>query len=174
MRACRRQQVIRVLVFLVLTTACCLSQSQTDSHGQLALIVAPSASSVNYASRSGQTELTYTVQEPYPAEQTLRFIEDTLRSRNWKPLKNDVAANTRTSHESEWTSYENATCLATRTIHQWVSTWEDDGHNLVRYTLRYVEKSTDSQDENAPAQLQVSAVYMPVGLARPVTHLRPH
>lgn len=173
MLVCRIQQVIRVVVLLGLTTACSLSQSRSDPRGQLALIIAPSAFSVHYASRAGETELTYTVQEPYPAEQTIRFIEKTLSSRNWKPLKSDAAANARTSHASEWTSYENATCLATRTIHQRVAEWEDEGHNQVRYTLRYVEKDTDSQDENAPAPLQVSAVYIPAGVARPMTHVSP-
>ena len=81
----RSQYVICAAIVVALTTACCLSQTKSESRSHPALIVAPSASNVNYASRDGQTELTYTVQERYPAERTLRFIEETLQRRKWKP-----------------------------------------------------------------------------------------
>lgn len=167
----RGQQVVRVAIILALAAVCCYSQ--TGSRSQVALVVAPSASDVKYASRDGHSELTYTLQESYPAKRTLRFLEATLRSRKWKPVKSDPVTNA-SSHEREWTGHETASCLARWTIHQWVGEWQDEQHNLVRYTLRSVVKTTDTGEEDSPAPLQVSAVYVPASVGRSIMPADPH
>jgi hypothetical protein len=59
----------------------------THDHSRQLIVVA-GAEEIAYAS-ANDGEVTYTVQEPYPATETLRTISERLRSEGWSAMPED-------------------------------------------------------------------------------------
>jgi hypothetical protein len=135
------------------------------------LLVAPFATGVKYAEFYGRDQLTYTVQEAYPATDVLAFISDSLRKKHWKPLRYDLwNPKIPSSHVRGWTEFDEATGMLHQRVYQWMAQWENDKHDVVSYALQYSYPKQDAnlEPEHHMRTLQVTAIYIPAKIAAQV------
>jgi hypothetical protein len=158
-----------VLGFVVFVTAVCLAQegSHKAEHRDC-LVVAPFATEVKYAEFHGRDQLTYTVEEPYPATDVLAFISDGLRRQHWKPLQYDLwNPKIPSSHVSGWTAFDEATATPQQRVYQWMAQWKNDKHDVVSYVLQYsyAKEDVSKEPEHHMRTLHVRAMYLPARIA---------
>lgn len=150
-------------------TACHVTTVRTDKLPP-ALVVPDGATDVHPETKAnGETGVTYTVSEVYPAKSLLERIRATLRS-GWTPLQTDwLNPGQPSSHVSGWGEFEDGTRSPTKRVHQWLAQWKDAEGNVVWYALRY--ESTLPQGNVYPAgpdnaNLHVTAVWEPAALVK--------
>ncbi len=159
----KRAILLNIAVFAALY---CLGQPK--AHREDSLLVAPFATHVHYGVFNGQDQLTYTVQESYPATDVLAFISAKLKERGWKPLQDDfLNPKTPSSHVRGWTEFDDAALTPEQRVSQWMAQWENDKHEVVSYTLqyRYPAKETDQEPEHHMRTLHVLAIHIPANIA---------
>jgi hypothetical protein len=161
-----------VIGFAAFLAAACLAQQESKRAERLdCLLVTPSASEVKYAELDGTDQLTYTVQESYPAAEVLAFISDSLRRKRWKPLRHDLwNPKIPSSHVRGWTVIDDATGMPHQRVYQWLAQWENDKHDVVSYALqyRYPKQDTNLEPEHHMRTLRVTAIYIPAKIAERV------
>jgi hypothetical protein len=151
-----------------LAVACLAQQESKRAERRDCLLVAPFATEVKYAEFEGRDQLTYTVQEAYPAAEVLTFISDSLRKKHWKPLRYDLwNPKIPSSHVRGWTVFDDATGMSSQRVYQWVAQWENDKHDAVTYALqyRYPRQDANLEPEHHMRTLQVKAIYIPAKIA---------
>jgi hypothetical protein len=127
------------------------------------MLVAPLATQVKYVEVLGlDEELSYSVEEPYPATDLLAFIGEDLKRKNWKPLPYYLGQpHTPSSHVNGWIRFGIDGTGGPRPEYRWMAWWEDENHDTVGYWLQY----TNSKQEHYLRTLHVVASYMPAKTA---------
>ncbi|MDO8681899.1 MAG: hypothetical protein Q7N50_00260 [Armatimonadota bacterium] len=128
------------------------------------LIVLPGATDVDHVRYKGNYQLSYKLQERYPAKHALREISARLAKQGWKPLKEDfLNPGLPTSHIRGWTEFYDATRTPEERVRAWASDWKNAKGDVVRYAFYY--HSPTNQPENLSVA-QVFANYSPAALAK--------
>ena len=155
----KRATLLSIIGFLALY---CFAQPKP--HDRESLLVAPFATDIKYAAFNRQDQVTYTVQESYPATDVLAFISEKLIQRGWKPLQQDfLNPKIPSSHVTGWGAFDDATVVPEQRVYQWMAQWQDDKHNVVSYTLqyRYAKKDAKLEPDEHMSALHVLAIYVP-------------
>jgi hypothetical protein len=115
------------------------------------LVVVPNATEIRRTSEYDGT-VHYAVDDPYPGEVTIDYIESSMRKAGWRPSESSLLRLDRTDGGRTWWTYGKDP----RTdVHQWDGGWSNDSGDLVTYLLRY-----EMSPRNTVARrMLVSAVY---------------
>jgi hypothetical protein len=98
------------------------------------LLVVPDASDVVASKGSECPSIQYTIPEPFPAVETLAFIQSHLAAGGWMPVKgSDLVQNERSSLESGWQQLTSGD----RSTQVWSARWRHPGGGDLQYTLTY-------------------------------------
>ncbi len=145
-------------------TGCDKSFDKKPKNYPDALILLPNATEVRYYELGGSFQLTYKIAAEYPATDMIAEISSRLKQSNWHVLNEDFL-NPRlpSSHVRGWTLFEDSTKKPSRTIHQWLSDWENQTGEVVRYGFLYQYESGKTKDLRS---LTVIAIFMPASLAK--------
>jgi hypothetical protein len=137
-----------VIGFGVLMTVVCFAQQGSwKSEHYDSLLVAPNATEVNYIEwQSGLHQVTYIVEEPYPASDVLSFICEDLKQKGWTPKPG-------CSDRNLWMKMGPYGPGSPRAQYRWMSAWENENNEQVEYMLDY----TDSKSEHYLRTLHVQA-----------------
>lgn len=159
-RALNRFAVGMVLIALAAFNVLAQPTSWRTEHRD-SLLVAPFATDVQYKGGPGfpEEEITYTVEDPYPATDVLAFIHEDLKQKNWKPLADYPGLkNAPTSEVNGWTRFGFLDDHKgdPPAEYQWVGLWENEKHERVGYVLRY----TNSKEEHYLRTLHVQAAFL--------------
>jgi hypothetical protein len=164
--------VVVVLPAVVLLASACQSNGPEPPRMQLPpqVVVSAGAKDVRPETKpDGETGVTYTVREEFPADALLRQIRAVLPAPEWRPLPNDwLNPGVPSSHERGWTTFSDATKTPRSEVHQWLAQWQDSHGNVVVYVLRYDSRATEGQaDVSRPdnPNLSVTAVWVPAAVA---------
>jgi hypothetical protein len=177
LQICLTSQVLAELLATVIGfaalpgVACFAQRGSQRAERQDCLLVAEFATEVKYAEFQGRDQLTYTVQESYPATDVLAFISDSLREKHWKPLRYDLwNPKIPSSHVSGWTGFDDTTVMPHQKVYQWMAQWENDKHDVVCYALqyRYPKQHTNLEPEQDMQTLHVTAICIPAKIAAQV------
>jgi hypothetical protein len=123
-----------------------------SDHG---LLVAPEAVDVRLSSDQGGKSIGYFVREPFPAPETLAFIEATLAKEGWRPARvEEMRRFERSSLRCGWTDAGGVDRL---TLRFWSARWLDAKGGEVTYTLTY-SPPTERRGLK-PADIGVSGLY---------------
>jgi hypothetical protein len=165
-----------VVGFAALLAVTCVAQPgpQTTQRRDC-LLVAPFATEVKYVELYGRLQLTYNVEESYPAADVLAFISDGLRRKRWKPLLYDFwNPKIPSSHVTGWTEFDDATAMPHQRVCQWMAQWENHEHDIVSYALQYMYPRQDAklEPEHHMRTLQVTAIYIPAKIAAQIKSTR--
>lgn len=160
--AVRRYAAVIGLV-LLLTGGCLAQPASWRVERRESMLVAPLATQVKYVDIPGlDEELTYIVEEPYPATDFLAFLREDLKRKNWKPLPYYPGQpNTPSSHMTGWSRFGVDGSEVPRPEYRWLASWEDENHDIVGYWLQY----TNSEKEHYLRTLHVEATYIPAKTA---------
>jgi hypothetical protein len=144
----KRAAVMGFGVFVLLTLASLAQPQQgswrTEHHDSL--LVAPNATEVKYVyvKDSDWSQVTYIVEEPYPAVDVLHFISEDLKQKGWKPQYGPVDVNQWTDHATQYL---------------WAATWINENYDTVGYMLYYMRDKGDRDDHHLHT-LHVEANYV--------------
>jgi len=156
--------VLAVLVFGIWPYGCGRGASSTSSEYAAALLAHPQAKDVEFFKRDGTDQLTYRLEEKFPASGIIGWTSQKLREMGWEPLSYDyLNPHLPSSHVKGWDKFGDATRPTEYTVHQWGADWKDRSENIVRYVFRY------SYPRGGPpnlTDLEVTAVYIPAPLAK--------
>jgi hypothetical protein len=140
----------------------CQVTNAAPSHPR-SLIVLPSASKVTFRSVDGATQLTYTINAAYPAQDELRAISDNLVRQGWKPLKYDfLNPSIPSSHVRGWQHFDDHTTHPYTSVKQWLAWWMNTRHEVVSYALEYRYPVKGDVDLHT---VRVFANFMPAQIA---------
>ncbi len=129
-----------------------------------ALIILPGARDIIRGHVFGTDQLSYRLNEAYPADSALRNIKDQLTRQGWKPLKEDyLNPGLPSSHTRGWTEFIDATRKPEQMVKQWLADWTNDKGDIVTYALRYRFPSSGSLQLNT---LLITAIYDPAKSAQ--------
>jgi hypothetical protein len=145
-----------------------LLQARPQPQRPDSLLVAPFATHISYLAANGKDrladQLSYQVEESYPATDTLAFICDSLQQKGWKPLEYDFWNPTiPSSHSRGWTNFVDASHEPEQRVYQWMAQWKNEKHEIVNYVLRYrvpAAKNAHSMPHAEMNNLQVIAIFM--------------
>src|SRR5512146_2007403 len=95
---------------IVMIVVACSAQGSPLTQRPDSLLVAPFATDIRYLAANGNDQVTdqlsYSVEESYPATDTLAFIRDGLKRMGWKPLEYDFwNPSIPSSHSRGWTNF---------------------------------------------------------------------
>jgi hypothetical protein len=161
-----RRNIISLLtvVSLLLLASCSQRVDSGTAEYSRSLIVAPRAKDVKFSKYKGADQLTYRVDEKFPATKVIGTISKTLEGTGWTPLKNDFFnPDLPSSLVTGWTKFTDSTRTTTEVVHSWAADWKDSSQNIVRYTMQY--RYPENGQPNL-TQLEVTATYMPEPLAK--------
>lgn len=143
----------RRLLFVLLPgvlSGCAGPQQVTEIPGG-ALVVVPNASEVRHTPEYDGA-IHYVVDDPYPGEVTIAYIESAMRKAGWRASATSLLRLDRTDGGRTWWTYGKG---PNTDVRQWDGGWSNDGGDLVTYLLRY-----EVSPRNAVARrMLVSAVY---------------
>jgi hypothetical protein len=126
-----------VIGFGVLTVACFAQQGSWKTEHYDSLLVAPNATEVNYIEwQSGLHQVTYIVEEPYPASDVLSFICEDLKQKGWTPKPG-------CSDRNLWMKMGPYGPGNPGAQYRWMSAWENENNEQVQYMLDYTDSKTD-------------------------------
>lgn len=155
----------------VVAAACHANAVRTDKIPAVLLVPAGATDVRAETKANGETGVTYTVSEAYPADSLLERIRAVLRS-GWTPLQTDwLNPGQPSSHVTGWTTFEDRTRSPIKRVHQWLAQWQDAQGNVVWYALRYESKlpqGTAYPGEPDNQHLRVTAVWEPAALAKQI------
>jgi hypothetical protein len=128
------------------------SIASASDHG---LFVAPHAVNVMRSSDQGGESIGYLVPEPFPAPETLAFIEATLAKGGWRPARvGELRRFERSSLRCGWTDASDGDRVSLRL---WSARWLDAKGGEVTYTLTYSLRAP--RGASTPAHIGVSGLY---------------
>jgi hypothetical protein len=161
-----------ILPAVVLFGAACRSHAAEPPRMQLppSIVVPAGATDVHPETKpDGETGVTYTVREEFPADDVLRQIRAGLPAPEWRPLSDDwLNPGMRSSQERGWTNFSDLTKTPRSEVHQWLAQWQDSRGNVVVYALRYDSKAREGRDDMSRpdnTNLHVAAVWVPAEVA---------
>jgi len=128
------------------------STAAASDHG---LLVAPNALDVMRSSDEGGESIGYLVPEPFPAPETLAFIEATLAKEGWRPAR--VEEMRRFEQSSLRCSWTDASEGDRQSLRFWSARWLDAKGGEVTYTLTY--SLPTGRRGLRPAHIGVSGLY---------------
>jgi hypothetical protein len=132
---------------VLLTVACFAQQGSWKTEHYDSLLVAPNATEVNYVEwQSGLHQVTYLVEEPYPASDVVDFICEDLKQKGWTPKLG-------CSHVNRWMKMGPYGPGSPRAQYRWQGSWENEYNEQVQYLLDY----TDSKNDHYLRTLHVQA-----------------
>jgi hypothetical protein len=110
-------------------------------------------------SERGDGEVSYNLQEAYPAEAALRALNDWLSRMGWTPLKENLwNPGLPSSNVRGWGSHVDASANPAVFVYQWVGYWRNDRGDVVSYFLRYNGSDATPGSEPQPPAF-VGGVY---------------
>jgi hypothetical protein len=128
------------------------SIASASDHG---LFEAPHAANVVRSSDQGGESIVYLVPEPYPAPETLAFIEATLAKGGWRPARvEELRRFERSSLRCGWTDASDGDRVRFRF---WSARWLDAKGGEVTYTL--TENLRTAPGASTHAHIGVSGLY---------------
>jgi hypothetical protein len=132
---------------VLLTVTCFAQQGSWKTEHYDSLLVAPNATEVNYVEwQSGLHQVTYLVEEPYPASDLVDFICEDLKQKGWTPKLG-------CSHVNRWMKMGPYGPGSPRAQYRWQGSWENEYNEQVQYLLDY----TDSKNDHYLRTLHVQA-----------------
>jgi hypothetical protein len=154
------------LVLLVVSLFGC------ERHLPDCLIVLPGARGIQQHYSRGMDQVSYSIQEEYPATKSLDTVKQALAARGWKPMSYEFLHPDRpTSNAVGWTFFEDKRIGSTSVAYEWLGEWKDKRNNIVRYSFRYVDPATKYEHKTyivrpSNSRLFVVAEYIPEKLAQ--------
>ena len=128
------------------------------------LIVHPRANNVKFFKHKGTDQLTYQVNEKFPASGVIGAISKKLEENGWEPLTEDfLNPGIPSSHIRGWRKFTDATKPTEQIVHSWMADWKDRSENIVTYGFRYTYPKDGKPNLE---ELEVIAIYMPAALAK--------
>jgi hypothetical protein len=122
---------------VLLTVACFAQQGSWKTEHYDSLLVAPKATEVNYIEwQSGLHQVTYILEEPYPASDVLSFICEDLKQKGWTPKPG-------CSDRNPWMKMGLYGPGSPRAQYRWMSAWENENNEQVQYTLDYKDSKSE-------------------------------
>ncbi len=159
-------RVILLMTALSVSLVFGCNQQQGQSKGEYSdsLIVHPRANDVRFSKHKGTDQLTYRVEEKFPASDVIGWISKKLRENGWEALAyHYLSPHLLSSHVKGWTKFIDATKSTKQIVHSWAAEWKDRSENVVHYALQY--RYPEDGNPNL-TELEVIAVYTPARLAR--------
>ena len=102
------------------------------------LIVYGGARDVRVAERPGQIEVSYVVDQPFPATSLIATIDATLRDAGWQALQTDpLNPGGPSSQVVGWDSFVDGRQTPKRTVHMWGASWRSASGDRATYFFRY-------------------------------------
>ena len=102
------------------------------------LIVYGGARDVRTAERPGQIEVSYIVEQSFPATGLIGTIDATLRDAGWQALQTDpLNPGSPSSQVVGWWSIVDGRQTPKRTVHMWGASWRSASGDLATYFFRY-------------------------------------
>ena len=156
--------VLAVLVSGIWPYGCGRSASSTSSEYAAALLAHPQAKDVEFSKHEGTDQLTYRLEEKFPASSIIGWTSLKLKEMEWEPLTYDyLNPNLPSSHINGWAEFIDGTGPTEQIVHQWLADWKDRSENIVRYAFHYRYPKGGGPNLT---KLEVSAVYIPAPLAK--------
>lgn len=142
-----------LIAFGLMISAQCLSQQagwKTEHHDTM--VVPPNATDVSFRERGFQDELTYTVDEPYPAQNFVDGLCEQMRLKGWHPGVEDVCTKPEWEKVPPWQKVPSPSAVKYR-VSVWFGKSDDDHPNgeTASYDLEY----RIADDERHPHTLHV-------------------
>jgi hypothetical protein len=97
-----KKHVIVIAFGLILSTGCLSQQPGWKTEHHDTMVVPPCAADVTFTERGYQDELTYTVEEPYPAPKFVHDLCEQLRLRAWEPSEGWEPSGKSVCDKPEW------------------------------------------------------------------------
>jgi hypothetical protein len=166
-----RRRYLALLVATAISGASSVGFAQETEHRK-ALIVHPSASGVSYAQVGSTDQVSYHVEEKFPASHVIGFIAFKLRKAGWEPLSYDfMNPDTSSPQIRKWGEMINGTKQPLLNVQQWIGQWKDSSGNIVEYVYRYLSPvhardplcTGDTSNLN---DLQVDGIYFSASAVR--------
>jgi hypothetical protein len=143
---------------------CITSHAEGEQVFSNSLIAVSGARNIQYSKFRGTDQLSFEIEEDYPAKRTLWEISKNLEEKGWKPLSEDYLNPGRpSSHIRGWSDFIDATKSVEIKVHQWLAQWENRDGDIFWCTLSYSYSRGGSQNLK---NLSVSEIYIPANLAR--------
>ena len=103
-------------------------------------------------------QLSYHVEESFPASGVIGWIAYNLEERGFMPLAHDVlAGNTDSSQVHGWREFWDDRSTPAVCTHQWLGDWKSPTGNFVRYVFTYRNATCDT---SGLSDLELAAVVM--------------
>jgi hypothetical protein len=115
------------------------------------LIVVPNATEIRQAPEYDGA-IHYVVDDPYPGEVTIAFIDSAMRKAGWQASDSSLLRLDRIDGGRTWWSHHQQPDTK---AYQWDAGWSNESGDLVTYLLRYEVSPPNS----VARRMQVSAVY---------------
>jgi hypothetical protein len=129
-----------------------------------AFIVCPRATRIWSRNVEGWSQLTYHVEETFPASSVIGYISYKLQKQGWQPQTHDfLNLELQTSQVRGWGEILEGPRIPGDCVHRWIGDWKDRSGNIVRYTFRYREGKRRCTSN--PVDLEVNVTYVPVSAA---------
>lgn len=155
-----KRQAIVIGFVATLATSCLAQQTSWKTKHHDGLLVAPHATKVQYVAwPGGPDELTYSVQEPYPATGLRKFVCDDLKQKGWR-------AQSGCADSDQWWKMPFNDHGISRTNYRRQITLLDKNGDAVEYLLDY-------NAENGASYLQILHVQAVYSVARARPQLEP-
>jgi hypothetical protein len=143
-----KRHVVVIGFGATLAASCLAQQASWKTEHRDCLLVAPHATGVQYVSWSGRSdELTYSVQEPYPATRLRKSLCDDLKKKGWR-------AQLGCSDADQWWKTPYTDHGTSRTNYRWQATFVNEKGEAANYLLDY----SASNGGNYLQMLHVQAV----------------
>jgi hypothetical protein len=127
----KRYAIAEFGLLALLSIACFAQESSWRTEHYDSLLIAPGATEVKYVESGGLHELTYIVEEPYPASKAVNFICEEMRRKGWgEPLKHAGDGWMETYIPGKPHPY------------RWEAWWGRNKKEQVTYTLDYLEDNS--------------------------------
>ena len=160
---------IRVFVLLFATAGCVSSGNPAGSPKQM--FVHPAARELRILeSSSGRVDVTYGVQENFPAPQLRESIARRLRESGYHLLDHDfLDPSAKVETPREWASYIDGRTRPETCVREIVEDWQNAKGDVVRSGLRYdsaCDRGSVHRSESTTESLRVNAMAIPASAVR--------
>jgi hypothetical protein len=126
-----------LLVTLLALVACRSGPVQRNVAVPDVFYVPPNATDIKPSENRGAREVTYRLQEPYPAATIVCDITKHAEERGWRWLRDDPLNPATKRSRFAWWNFLDATRKPENRVHSWSSWWTNEAGGMLMYTLRY-------------------------------------